>query len=99
MFPWDKVFDLAILIVGGWFAHRATSPKAHDVAEQLDAIAKGAAALAVSLYPDADWATLLNHVVQQISQAAGLKVKDAAAIERAASLALTQLGKNPGKVE
>jgi hypothetical protein len=88
--------------VGGWIAKHLgaiADAKQHETALQratvLEKIAEGAAALAVSLYPTAPWATLLKQVVSMIASAAGLPTTNASAIERAAAAALTKLGKLP----
>lgn len=84
---------LAATLLGGWIATRIIKPKDHERATALATIARDAAALVVSLFPNADWATLLKAVVDRISAAAGTTNRDA--IENAAAGALTALGKNP----
>jgi len=80
--------------LGTWLGSRIIQPRDHDRAQALTEIAKGGAALVVSLFPKADWPTLLKAVVDQISASAG--TTNRSAIERAAASALTALGKNPG---
>lgn len=93
-FDWTSIALFAATVIGGWIGTRIIRPRDHDRAEALDRIARGAATLVVSLYPKADWATLLKAVVDQIADSAGTRNRNA--IERAAASALTALGKNPG---
>jgi hypothetical protein len=84
--------SVAIPALGAWFIKKYKTPTDLDRAQLLAHIAEAAAALVVSLNPKADWATLLQQVVQQIASAAGLPTNNAAAINRAAALALTKVG-------
>lgn len=91
----NPLIALLATALGGFFAHRFTSPKDLERASLLSKIAAGAAAFMVGLYPNKAWAELLQLVIGQIAAAAGLPTKNAAAIERAAADALAQLGKLP----
>jgi hypothetical protein len=95
-FDWLSIVGLIATAVGGWIGHRFTAPKHQDRAALLERIAVAAAALVVSLNPNANWATLLEMVVNQIASAAGTPTTNRDAIQRAAASALTHLGKNPG---
>lgn len=90
------IIGLAATAVGTWLGHRIIQPRDHERAAALEAIAKGAAALVLSLNPTAKWAELLRMVVDQIASAAGLPTRNRDAIERAAAAALIGLGKDPG---
>jgi hypothetical protein len=87
---------LVATLVGGWIGHRFTSPKDHDRAAHLAAIARDAAALVAGLNPTASWAELLRMTVDQIATAAGLPTTNKDALERAAAGALSAIGKAPG---
>lgn len=93
---WPVVFQVVTLGLAGLIAQRIRSPKDHERAAALDAIAQGAAALVVSLNPKAEWAALLEATVTQVLSVAGLPTDSNPAVQRAASAALTRLGKNPG---
>src|SRR5262245_4510720 len=80
----------AATLLGGWIGKRATAPKDHERAEELDRIAAGAVALVRLNNPNASWAKLLELAVNQIALSAG--VRDRAAMERAAAAALTAAG-------
>lgn len=88
---------LAATGIGTWLGSRIIKPKDHERALALEAIARGAAALVVSVNPTAKWAVLLEQVVKTISSAAGVPTTSAAAITRAASSALLSLGKDPSR--
>jgi hypothetical protein len=90
-----SLIGLAATLLGGWIGTRIIKPRDHERASALDAIARGAAALVISLNPTAKWADLMAQVVAQISTAAGLPTRNKDAIERAAALALTDRGKLP----
>lgn len=90
-----QILGVAALALGTWLARRLTQPTDLQRAELLAQIAASAAALAVSMFPNAKWAELLKFVVQQIAGAAGLPTKNADAIQRAAAKALMDLGKAP----
>lgn len=92
-FSWTDIILAVATTLGAWLGHRIASPSDHARAEMLDRIALGAAALVASLYPNADWATLLKMVVERIGDSAG--IVSHTAIENAAAHALTTLGKNP----
>lgn len=91
----DQVLGLAALLLGAWLSKRIVTPKDGERASLLAEIARGAAALVVSLYPKASWAELLEQTVNQIAAAAGVPTRNAAAIQRAAAEALARLGKLP----
>jgi hypothetical protein len=91
----NLVASIAVPIIGAWFVKKYKTPTDLDRATLLVHIAEAAAALVVSLNPKADWATLLEAVVQQIAKAAGVPTANADAIQRAAANALTKLGKSP----
>ncbi|SRR6266849_7633254 len=86
---------LAIPVLASWLIKKFKTPTALERATLLDHIAEAAAALVKSLNPTADWATLVEQVVQQIASAAGVPTTNRAAIQRAAVLALTKLGVQP----
>lgn len=90
-----SVINLAILGLGALIAHTIRKPKDLERAQHLDTIARGAAALVLSLNPDKPWARLLEDTVKQISAAAGLPTQNGKAIERAAAGALAGLGVKP----
>jgi hypothetical protein len=92
------VSGLAVPILGAWLIKKFKTPTDLDRATLLSHIAEAAAALVVSLNPKADWATLLQAVVNQIAAAAGLPTSNVAAIQRAAASALTRLGKSPAAI-
>jgi len=95
-FDLGSLIGLAATILGTWIGTRIIRPRDHDRAAALDSIARGAAALVISLNPTAKWAELVKAVVQQIAAAAGVPTSNKDAIERAASAALAGLGKTPG---
>jgi len=95
-FDLGSIVGLAATLLGGWLGTRIIRPRDHERAAALDAIARGAAALVLSLNPGAKWADLFQLVVGQISQAAGVPTRNKDAIERAAAAALDGLGKRPG---
>jgi|APFre7841882630_1041343.scaffolds.fasta_scaffold324599_1 hypothetical protein len=78
-------------LVGSWYAHRIVTPKDHERAALLETIARGAAALVVSLNPGKPWAALLELVIQQIMSAPGVPTANQQAIQRAAAEALTRV--------
>lgn len=80
--------------VGHWFGSKIKNPTDAERAAILEKIAEGAAALVVSLQPKALWPDLLKSVIAAIESAAGVPTSNSGAIERAASLALTKLGKS-----
>lgn len=90
------VVGLVATIVGGWIAHRYTSPSDHERATLLSRIAEDAAAVIVAFNPNAPWADMLRDLVARINAAAGVPTKNATAIENAATAALLKLGKTPG---
>lgn len=92
----NLVATVAIPILGGWLIKKLKTPTDLERAALLEKIAEAAAALVVAMNPKADWATLLQAVIQQIASAAGLPTNNQAAINRAAAAALTKLGKAPG---
>jgi hypothetical protein len=85
----------AATIVGTWLGTRIIRPRDHERAVILDTIARGAAAIVVSLNPGAKWADLLASVVNNIASSASVPTKSRDAIERAAASALAGLGKRP----
>lgn len=89
------ILNAVALVIGTWLGSRIIQPRDHDRAAHLDAIAQGAAALAVSLFPNATWLVLLEQTVKQIASAAGVPTRNVAALNRAAAAALTRLGKAP----
>lgn len=91
----NQVISLAALAVGSFILTRLRRPRDHERAALLSTIARGAAALVVSLNPTAAWPALLAQVVNQIASAAGVPTQNTAAIQRAASEALATLGKLP----
>lgn len=91
----QQLLEAAAVVVGGLLVHAIKTPKAHERAAVLSAIANEAAAWIVAHYPDKPWAELLEAVVQRIATAAGLSTRNATAIENAAAAALTRLGKAP----
>lgn len=93
--PWQQILEGAAVIVGGLLVHVLKTPKDHERAALLAAIANEAAAWVAAHYPDKPWAELLEAVVQRIAAAAGLPTKNATAIENAAAAALTRLGRAP----
>lgn len=90
--PWPAITNFAALVIGGWIARGLNKTKAHQRAELLSTIARGAAALIVNAYPGRTWAELLAATVQKILDAAGLPTADPHAVERAAAEALASLG-------
>jgi len=86
------VRDLLVGVFALWWANKSTSPKAHEQAAQLVAIADAAAAAALAMNPGADWLTLLSATLKQIKGAAGLTVSDLDAINREAVRALNAAG-------
>lgn len=78
-----------------WITRALKTPRDWERAQLLALIAEAAAALVVSINPRAPWANLLQETIKQIAAAAGLPIRDRAAIERAAASALAQLGKLP----
>jgi hypothetical protein len=96
-FDLGSIIGLAATILGTWLGTRIIRPRDHERAQALDAIAKGAAALVVSIAPPgAKWPDLLKSVVDNISAAAGVPTRNRDAIERAAAAALNAMGKTPG---
>lgn len=93
-FDLGSIIGLAATIAGTWLGTRIIRPRDHQRAAALDAIAQGAAALVVSLNPNAKWADLLKSVVQQIAAAAGVPTQNKDAIERAAAKALMTFGRS-----
>jgi len=87
-FDLGGIVGLVATVLGGWLGTRIIRPRDHDRAHALDAIARGAAALMVSLNPNAKWAELLQLTVNSISTAAGVPTTNKDAIERAAAAAL-----------
>jgi len=92
----NQWLSLAALVIGTFFGRRIVQPRDHERAQLLNDIARAAAALAVSMNPNASWALLLQNVINQVATAAGVPTKNAAAIQRAAALALTDMGVKPG---
>jgi predicted MFS family arabinose efflux permease len=91
----NQWLGFAALVIGSWLGSRIVKPRDSERASLLAEIAKAAAALAVSMNPNASWKLLLVNVVNQIATAAGVPTKNQAAIQRAAALALTDLGVKP----
>jgi hypothetical protein len=71
--------------------------KDHERALALELIARGCAALVVSMNPNAKWAHLVELVVKQIASLSGKPTTSAAAIHRAAIAALMALGRDPSR--
>jgi len=90
-----SLLGAAAVAVGAWIPGRLKKPTDLERADLLAKIASAAAALALSMFPNAKWSELLNFVVQQIAAAAGLPTKNADAIKRAAVQALMERGKTP----
>jgi hypothetical protein len=90
-FSLGDIIGLVATVLGGWLGTRIIQPRDHDRAAALDAIARGAAALMLSLNPQKKWAELLSLTVDAISRAAGLPTRNRDAIERAAAAALVSL--------
>ena len=78
--------------VGGWIAHRFSSPSDHQRAALLAQIAADAAAAVYANNPTNAYAEMLRDVVARISSAAGVPTTNATAIENAAAGALVRLG-------
>lgn len=78
--------------IGGWIAHRFTSPTDHQRAALLAQIASDAAAAVYANNPGNAYADMLRDVVARISAAAGVPTTNATAIENAAAGALVRLG-------
>ncbi len=95
-FDLGSIVGLLATVVGGWLGTRIIKPRDHERAQALEAIARGAAALIISLNPAAKWAELLKLVVDLIANAAGVPTRNRDAIERAAASALVSMGKAPG---
>jgi hypothetical protein len=91
----DAIVAIGVALIG-WLGHRFLKPKDHQRAALLAAIARGAAALVISLNPTAKWAELLKQVVDRILSAPSVPTRSKDAIERAAAAALADLGKAPG---
>jgi hypothetical protein len=91
----NQWLSLAALVIGTFFGRRIIRPRDSERAQLLAEIAKAAAALAVAMNPSASWASLLQNVINQVATAAGVPTKNQAAIQRAAALALTDLGVKP----
>ena len=87
--------EVAALVMLPMLAGWLRKPKVHERAMALDAIARGAAALAMSLAPKASWAEKLSATIAQMEKAAGLPTANRDAIERAAAGALSQMGELP----
>lgn len=96
-FGWGHLIGLLATGIGSWVGTRIIKPRDHERAIALEAIARGAAALVVSLNPTAKWAHLVEQVVKMIASAAGVPTTSAAAIQRAATAALLGLGKDPSR--
>lgn len=82
--------------LGGYFAHRYSSPTDTERAALLEQIADGAAALVVSLNPGKPWAELIADVAARVSAAAGVPTRSQTAVNQAAARALQKLGKGAG---
>lgn len=87
---------VSIPILGRMIVTRLRTPSDVDRAQQLSIIANAAAALIVMRNPTSDWRMLLEQTIKQISAAAGLSTRNAAAIEREAAAALMRAGIKPG---
>ena len=83
------------LMLGGFIAHRFASPKDHEQAKHLAIVAGQLAAVLVIAQPNASWAQLVQQLVNQISDAAGLSAVAQADVLRAAQAALVAAGKRP----
>ena len=94
-FDLGSIIGLFATVVGAWLGTRIIRPRDHERAAALDAIARGAVALVVSLNPTAKWGELLKLAVNAISTAAGVPTTNRDAIERAAAAALNALGRRP----
>jgi hypothetical protein len=95
-FDLGSIVGLIATVAGLWLGTRIIKPRDHERAAALDAIAKGATALVISLNPTAKWAELIKQIVSTISSSAGLPTANKDAIERAAAAALVAAGKAPG---
>ena len=95
-FDLGSIIGLLATVAGTWLGTRLIRPRDHQRASALDAIARGAAALVISLNPTAKWPELLKLVVEQVAAAAGVPTRNRDAIERAAAAALGAMGKPPG---
>lgn len=87
--------SLIATAVIAWLGHRHLSPKDHDRAALLARIAEDAAAVIVTMNPNAAWPDLLRDLVNRIV-AGGSPTTNATAIENAATAALVRLGRGPG---
>lgn len=85
------IATVGIPVLATWLVKKLKTPSDLERAGLLAHIAEAAAALVVSINPKADWATLLEQVVQQIASAAGLPTTNQAAIQRAAAAALLKV--------
>ena len=83
-----QLLQVAALALGTWLVTRIKKPSDKEKADLLSVIANDAAVLLVVMMPGASWATMLQALVVNISQAAGLPTKNADAIQRAAASAL-----------
>jgi hypothetical protein len=90
------VFQASATIIGLILARRLATPKDHERAALLATIAKAAVALVVSRNAGASWSQLLDLVVREIIEAAGVPTSNAGAIRRAAASALHEAGIRPG---
>ncbi len=95
MFTWHNLIEFVAVAIGTWLGTRIIQPKDHERAALLSRIATESAALALSMFPNAPWSTLVKEVVAMIAAAAGVPTKNASAIERAAAAALLAVGKRP----
>jgi hypothetical protein len=92
---WNAILTVIVTIAGALIHHAVKTPKDHDRALHLAALADDFAAAVVTLNPMAPWATMVQDIVNRLKAAAGLNVSDAHALERAAQGALMRLGKSP----
>ena len=87
--------NLSSIVIGAaalLINHSIKKPTDQDKADHLSQIANEAAALVTLQSKGAPWAVLLQNTITQITNAAGLPVKNEDAIKRAAAAALKAHG-------
>lgn len=94
-FDWNAILTVVVTVAAGMIRHAIKTPKDVDRARLLTLLADDAAAVVVNLAGDAPWAQLVRDVVNRILGHVELPTQNRAAIEAAATGALTRLGKSP----
>lgn len=92
---WNAVLTLVVAVATVFINHAVRTPKDHERASLIATLADDAAALVLSLNPNASWVQLVRDVVNRLKGIASTPTANNLTLETAATAALIRLGKKP----